>query len=172
MDAEFPPSLWMAEWLWTALQLVFVKSTMIFLMQKTTITQLINFLCSSFEHTFTRGWDCPPPPPPLLFRPVKLCLHESSNPGSTHFRSWTEFQSTNECGLSLQSGLVGSVHPPSYSDQLSCVYTRVLTRVQLTFGPEPSSNPPMNVGWVYNQGWLGAFTLEANPDWIRVRTLV
>ena len=38
----------------------------------------------------------------------KPCLHESSNPGSTHFRSRTEFQSTNGCGLSqptLQSGL-------------------------------------------------------------------
>ena len=35
-------------------------------------------------------------------------LHESSNPGSTHFRSRTEFQSTNGCGLSqpgLESGL-------------------------------------------------------------------
>ena len=35
-------------------------------------------------------------------------LHQSSNPGSTHFRSRTEFQSTNGCGLSqpgLQSGL-------------------------------------------------------------------
>ena len=30
-------------------------------------------------------------------------LHESSNPGSTHFRSQTEFQSTNGCGWS-QSG--------------------------------------------------------------------
>ena len=29
----------------------------------------------------------------------------------------------------------------------SCVYTRVLTRVQLTSGREPSSNPPMDVGW-------------------------
>ena len=38
----------------------------------------------------------------------KPCLHESSNPGSTHFRSRTEFQSTNGCGLS-QSGL-GGVH--------------------------------------------------------------
>ena len=28
----------------------------------------------------------------------------------------------------------------------SCVYTRVLTRVQLTSGREPSSNPPMDVG--------------------------
>ena len=35
---------------------------------------------------------------------VRLCLHESYNPGSTHFRSRTEFQSTNGCGLS-QSGL-------------------------------------------------------------------
>ena len=40
----------------------------------------------------------------------KPCLHESSNPGSTHlsFRSRTEFQFTNGCGLSqpgLQSGL-------------------------------------------------------------------
>ena len=33
-----------------------------------------------------------------------LCLHESSNSGSTHFQSQTEFQSTNRCGLS-QSGL-------------------------------------------------------------------
>ena len=34
--------------------------------------------------------------------------HESSNPGSTHFWSPTEFQSTSGCGLSqprLQSGL-------------------------------------------------------------------
>ena len=41
---------------------------------------------------------------------LKPCLHESSNPGSTHFRSRTEFQSTNGCGLSqsgLQSGLGG-----------------------------------------------------------------
>ena len=30
----------------------------------------------------------------------KLCLHESSNPGSTNFQSLTEFQSTNGCGLS------------------------------------------------------------------------
>ena len=40
--------------------------------------------------------------------PLKLCLHESSNPGSTHFRSQTKLQSTNGCGLSqsgLQSGL-------------------------------------------------------------------
>ena len=39
---------------------------------------------------------------------LKPCLHESSNPGSTHFRSRTEFQSTNGCGLSqpgLQPGL-------------------------------------------------------------------
>ena len=35
---------------------------------------------------------------------LKLCLHESSNPGSTHFQLRTEFQSTNGCGLS-QSGL-------------------------------------------------------------------
>ena len=35
---------------------------------------------------------------------LKPCLHESSNPGSTHFRSRTEFQSTNGCGLS-QPGL-------------------------------------------------------------------
>ena len=37
-----------------------------------------------------------------------IYTYESSNPGSTHFRSQTEFQSTNECGLSqpgLQSGL-------------------------------------------------------------------
>ena len=34
----------------------------------------------------------------------KPCLHESSNPGSTHFRLRTEFQSTNGCGLS-QPGL-------------------------------------------------------------------
>ena len=40
----------------------------------------------------------------------KPCLHESSNPGSTHFRSRTEFLSTNVCGLSqpgLQSGHTG-----------------------------------------------------------------
>ena len=39
---------------------------------------------------------------------LKLRSHESSNPGSTHFRSRTEFQSTKGCGLSqpgLQSGL-------------------------------------------------------------------
>ena len=29
---------------------------------------------------------------------------------------------------------------------LSCIYTRVLTRVQLTSGRESSSNPPMDVG--------------------------
>ena len=29
---------------------------------------------------------------------------------------------------------------------ISLVYTRVLTRVQLTSGREPSSNPPMDVG--------------------------
>ena len=29
---------------------------------------------------------------------------------------------------------------------ISCVYTRVLTRVQLTSGREPSSNPPMGYG--------------------------
>ena len=28
----------------------------------------------------------------------------------------------------------------------SCVYTRVLTRVQLTSDPEPSTDPPMDVG--------------------------
>ena len=42
----------------------------------------------------------------------KLRLHENSNPGSTHFRSRTEFQSTNGCRLSqpgLQSGF-GGVH--------------------------------------------------------------
>ena len=35
-------------------------------------------------------------------------VYTSSNPGSTHFRSRTEFQSTDGCGLSqpgLQSGL-------------------------------------------------------------------
>ena len=38
----------------------------------------------------------------------------------------------------------------------SCVYTRVLNRVQLASGHEPSSNPPMDVGWVnpgYNPVW-------------------
>ena len=40
--------------------------------------------------------------PTIISTPHKilLCLHESSNPGSTHFRSQTEFQSTNGCGLS------------------------------------------------------------------------
>ena len=41
-------------------------------------------------------------------------------------------------------------------NQYTNVYTRVLTRVQLTFSREPSSNPPMDVGWVnlgYNPGW-------------------
>ena len=32
------------------------------------------------------------------------------------------------------------------NDAISLVYTRVLTRVQLTSGREPSSNPPMDVG--------------------------
>ena len=48
-------------------------------------------------------------------------------------------------------------------------YTRVLTRVQLTFGCEPSSNPLTIMDVViesihagYNLG-LGSFTLEANP---------
>ena len=37
--------------------------------------------------------------------------------------------------------------PKPRSDcNLSCVYRRVLTRVQLTSGREPSSNPPMDVG--------------------------
>ena len=34
-----------------------------------------------------------------------------------------------------------------YSDYIGCVYTRVLiTRVQLTCGPKPSSNPSIDVG--------------------------
>ena len=37
-------------------------------------------------------------------RNLKMCLHESSNPGPTRFRLRTEFQSTNGYGLS-QSGL-------------------------------------------------------------------
>ena len=50
----------------------------------------------------------------------------------------------------------------SDSDPLPCVgiitvvYTRVLTRVQLTSGSELSSNPPMDMGRVspgYNPGW-------------------
>ena len=39
--------------------------------------------------------------------------HKSSNPGSTSFQSWTEFQSTYGCGLSqsgLQSGLGARSH--------------------------------------------------------------
>ena len=47
-------------------------------------------------------------PNPCMIWSHKLCLHESSNPGSTHFQSRTKFQSTNGCGLSqsgLQSGL-------------------------------------------------------------------
>ena len=46
-----------------------------------------------------------------------LCLHEGSNPDSTHFWSQTEFQSTNGYGLSqprLQSGF-GGVHTGSES---------------------------------------------------------
>ena len=35
---------------------------------------------------------------------------------------------------------------PHFRTAISLVYTRVLTRVQLTSGREPSSNPPMDVG--------------------------
>ena len=46
------------------------------------------------------------PSPNILTCLVPLCLHKSSNLGSTYFRSQTEFQSTNGCGSSgLQSGL-------------------------------------------------------------------
>ena len=49
---------------------------------------------------------------PPINMDILLCVHESSNPGSTHFRSRTEFQSTNGCALS-RSDLtiqVGGVH--------------------------------------------------------------
>ena len=51
----------------------------------------------------------------MVLRNVKSCLHatSASNPGSTRFRSQTEFQSTNGCGLSqpgLQPRLGGVAH--------------------------------------------------------------
>ena len=44
-----------------------------------------------------------------------------------------------------------------------CVYMIVLSRVQLTSGPRPSSNPPNGCGLSQFglQSGLGAFTLEA-----------
>ena len=53
----------------------------------------------------------------------------------------------------------------------SLVYTRVLTRVQLTSGHEPTSNLPYGCGLSQPglQSGLGAFTMEAN---LGVRTLV
>ena len=76
------------------------------------------------------------------------CLHESSNPGSTHFQSRTEFQSTNGCGSSQsgvhtggESGLnlclhscangaytvtIREWHTPSLSLSISpCLYTEI-----------------------------------------------
>ena len=49
-------------------------------------------------------------------------LHESSNPGSTHFRSQTEFQSTNGCGSeSIQVTIqVGGVHTGGKSGLNPC----------------------------------------------------
>ena len=59
----------------------------------------------------------------------------------------------------------------------SCVYTRALTRVQLDFSREQSSNPPMDVGRVnpgYNPGWGGGGGEGGRSHWrrIRVRTLL
>ena len=82
-------------------------SLVIFSPQKEVLTQSGHFLDCLF---------CPPIRPTLTIAysqhyphprgPLKLRLHESSsNPGSTHFRSRTEFQSTDGCGLSQpQSG--------------------------------------------------------------------
>ena len=52
---------------------------------------------------------------------------------------------------------VASPPPPPPPIVISPIYTRVLTRVQLTSSREPSSNRPMDVSWVnpgYNTGWV------------------
>ena len=50
----------------------------------------------------------------------------------------------------MKNGVMGEGRGVGLADpqagSRSCVCTRVLTRVQLTSGREPSSNPPMDVG--------------------------
>ena len=51
----------------------------------------------------------------------------------------------------------------------SLVYTRVLTRVQLTSGREPSSNPPMDVGWATIQVGGVHWRRIRGVHWRRIR---
>ena len=58
-----------------------------------------------------------------------------------------------------------SIYECNNTIHISCVYTRVLTRVQLASNREPSSNPPMDCGLSQSglKSGLGVFTLKVNP---------
>ena len=55
-----------------------------------------------------------------------------------------------------------------YNGFISLLYTRVLTRVKLTSGPEPSSNPPMDVA-IRVTVWVVGVRTGGEP-WVRTLT--
>ena len=118
-----------------------------------------------------------------------LWVYTSSNPGSTHFWSWTEFQSTNDCGLSqsgLQSGLGGGgggIYTLSKSLEVESrlelnipIYTGVLIRFQSAFSwihtSSVNAHQSRSTQSTSTQStWIG-IRFRPEVDWIRFRTPV